>query len=193
MLTKIYAALMIVLAMIGGTSSPQQTIVPNTFAKANNVQNEVSAQSEPISQSQAEEIALQAFELQREDVLLERTELDYEKGQPVWEVEFHYQQSEYELEIHAKTGEILRAKPQIQPSEEQQQPTEELTKEQAISVALSHAGLSEEHIKRLKVEKDRDRGAWVYEIEFQHGIVEYEYEIRISDGKILEWNKEIDD
>ena len=193
MLTKIYAALMIVLAMIGGTSSPQQTIVPNTFAKASNVQNEVSTQSEPITQSQAEEIALQTFGLQREDVLMERTELDYEKGQPVWEVEFHHQGTEHELEIHAKTGEILRAKPQIQSQEEQQQPTEELTKEQAIEVALSHAGLSAEQIKRLKVEKDRDRGSLIYEIEFKYGVVEYEYEIRISDGKILEWDKEIDD
>jgi uncharacterized membrane protein YkoI len=43
------------------------------------------------------------------------------------------------------------------------------------------------------VERDREKGTGVYEIEFKRGLVEYEYEIRVSDGKILSWDKELDD
>ena len=74
------------------------------------------------------------------------------------------------------------------------EPTEkELTKDEAIAIALDHAGLKLDEVKRLKSEKDRDDGIHIYEIEFQKGNVEYEYEIRVSDGKIISWDKEIDD
>ena len=56
----------------------------------------------------------------------------------------------------------------------------------ALAVALADAGLLKDSVSRVKVEKDRDDGVWVYEVEFEKGRTEYEYEIRVSDGKILE-------
>lgn len=69
----------------------------------------------------------------------------------------------------------------------------ELTREQAIQLALEDAGLSINEVRELEAERDRERGVAVYEIEFEHGKTEYEYEIRIGDGKIVEKNVEIDD
>lgn len=69
----------------------------------------------------------------------------------------------------------------------------ELTREQAIEIALSDAGLTREQIRELEVERDYERGTLVYEIDFEHGRKEYSYDIRISDGKIITRDVEIDD
>ena len=43
------------------------------------------------------------------------------------------------------------------------------------------------------VHLDRDDGAWVYEIEFREGRTEYEYTVRVSDGKVLKQELDWDD
>ena len=68
-----------------------------------------------------------------------------------------------------------------------------MTEDQALAIALNHAGLAEDQVTRVRVEKDRDDGVWIYEIEFRNGTTDYEYEVRISDGKILEYDKEPED
>jgi uncharacterized membrane protein YkoI len=73
------------------------------------------------------------------------------------------------------------------------EPAAELTEEQALAIALDHAGLTEEQVTYVKVEKDFDDGRWVYEIEFREGRTEYEYEVRASDGKIVDYDKDWDD
>ena len=61
-----------------------------------------------------------------------------------------------------------------------------VTSDQALQIALSHAGLSSSSVRSVEIEKDREHGVWVYEVEFkcQHGY-EYEYDIECSTGKIL--------
>ena len=39
---------------------------------------------------------------------------------------------------------------------------------------------------------DRDDTRVVYDIEFRHGLVEYSFEIDAENGKILEWEKDVD-
>ena len=70
---------------------------------------------------------------------------------------------------------------------------QEVTAEQAKQIALAHAGLTAEQVTRLKVERDREKGIWVYEVEFRQGRWEYDYEIHVETGKVLEWDKEFDD
>ena len=72
-------------------------------------------------------------------------------------------------------------------------PQPELTEEQALTIALEHAGLTEEQVSYLNVHLDRDDGRWVYEIEFREGRIEYEYAVRVSDGKIVDYDKDWDD
>ncbi len=59
--------------------------------------------------------------------------------------------------------------------------------------ALGHAGLSASQVSRFRIEFDRDDGRSVYEIEFNNGRTEYEYEIDASIGVILEYSSEYDD
>lgn len=167
-----------------------------------------STDTEPavIAATRAEEIALEALGLTREQVRFDRTELDYERGKKVWEVELDHGYVEYDFTIDAYTGEILFQKedredepkppadtPADTPADSPVQPSEELTETQALEIALKHAGLTQDQVTRLKIEKDRDDGVGIYEIEFKCDGYEYEYEVRASDGKILDYDKEYDD
>ncbi len=68
-----------------------------------------------------------------------------------------------------------------------------ISKDEAKTIALSHAGLAETDISRYKSELDRERKAIVYEIEFDSGKYEYEYEINADTGKIIKAEKEFRD
>ncbi|MBR6554103.1 MAG: PepSY domain-containing protein [Clostridia bacterium] len=72
-------------------------------------------------------------------------------------------------------------------------PDPELTEDQALAIALGHAGLTEEQVSYLNAHLDRDDGRWVYEIEFREGRTEYEYAVNASNGKIVDYDKDRDD
>ncbi|MBO5039558.1 MAG: PepSY domain-containing protein [Clostridia bacterium] len=184
------------------------------------VKNVTSAQ---IGANEAENIALAKVGLTRENIRFERTEIDHERGKLVWEVEFEYENKEYSFEIDALTGKILREEieperrpisanttqppvteppvtnppatepPATQPPASEKPEVTEITRKEAINIALSEAGLTREQVRDLEVEKDYERGTLVYEVEFEHGRNEYNYEIRVSDGKVLTNSIEIDD
>lgn len=65
-----------------------------------------------------------------------------------------------------------------------------LSKGEARNIALSHAGLSENDVTRLRVDFDYDDGVAQYEVEFHHGGYEYSYEIHAENGKISSWSKD---
>lgn len=176
-----------------------------------------------LSATEAESIALSRVGLTRENIRFERTELDRERGSLVWEVEFEKENKEYSFEIDAVTGKILREEieperkgvpanttqphvtnpptseppvtepPTTQPPVSEKPAATEITREEAINIALAEAGLTREKVREIEVEKDRERGVLVYEVEFEHGRTEYSYEIRANDGKVLTRSIEIDD
>lgn len=65
--------------------------------------------------------------------------------------------------------------------------------EKAKDIALKHAGLKKGEVTKLKAEKDRDDGIVKYDVEFEKGRVEYDYEISAETGKILKAEKDYDD
>ena len=65
-------------------------------------------------------------------------------------------------------------------------------KEAAINAALDHAGLKRSDIRDLKCELDRENGIMVYEVEFESGLFDYEYDVDANTGKILKSKKEFD-
>ena len=69
--------------------------------------------------------------------------------------------------------------------------TTTITKEQALKIALDHAGYKKSDIIFSSVEKDYDDGKEIYEVEFRVGFIEYNYDIAVSDGQIVEFD--IDD
>lgn len=67
-----------------------------------------------------------------------------------------------------------------------------ISEEQAIEKALARAELTRENVRDLKCERDNEDGIVVYEVEFESGKYDYEYDIDAKSGKILKSKKEID-
>ena len=139
----------------------------------------------------------------------ESVEMDYENGRMVYEVEFTVDGIEYDYDIDAKTGEIVKK----DADNDGNRPTEGsgttsttastpagttqadggITAEQAKAAALAHAGVTEADIRGYRCELERDDGVRMYEIEFRSGRTEYEYVIDADTGKVLECDKDLDD
>ena len=120
-----------------------------------------------------------------------------------YEVELHTAWGEFEYLVDAYTGNVLSgqkdllttasvgnatAKPSA-PSEAAQ----DIGHAKAKSIALNHAGVSENQAYDMEIELDDEDGTIVYEVEFQSGNVEYSYEINAATGAILKHETEIDD
>lgn len=63
----------------------------------------------------------------------------------------------------------------------------------AKSIALSHAGISSKKATFTKVERDKENGVAVYEIDFETNKAEYEYVINAKTGSIISWDKDLHD
>ncbi len=69
----------------------------------------------------------------------------------------------------------------------------DIGREKAKSIALTHAGLSESEVNRLRVERERDDGRIEYSVEFTADGKEYDYEISGETGRILDYDVEKED
>lgn len=68
-----------------------------------------------------------------------------------------------------------------------------LTETQAKEKALQDAGVSEDDITGIRIRKEKDDGQDIYDVEFYVEQQEYDYEIDILTGKVLEKDHDIDD
>ena len=122
-----------------------------------------------------------------------------ERDDGIFEIDFDYAGWEYDYDI-APDGTILKAEKEPEPTvpaetkPEETQPREtkpadpqRITLEEAKAIAYGHAGVSESEARDRSYEADDGR----YEIDFDHGGYEYEYDISYE-GKILSSHKEKD-
>ena len=162
---------------------------------------------------EAESAALAHAGFTADQVTRLHTEVDYENGVKEFEVEFRSGDWEYDYTVSAETLEILKhqkeydppkqkavetvpaeTKPaETKPADTKPAESKKISAAEAKSIALAHAGLTEAQVKGLRAEYDRDDGRLEYDVEFRVGNMEYEYEIHAETGKILSWDKEIDD
>ena len=75
----------------------------------------------------------------------------------------------------------------VTPSPAPQTSANGITLDRAKEIALERAGISADGVVFTKSELDRDDGILSYELEFYKDGVEYEADIRVSDGTILSW------
>ena len=116
-----------------------------------------------------------------------------------YEVELHTAWGEFEYLVDAYTGKVLSgqkdllttapvgdetAKPTV--------PTGDIGHAKAKSIALNHAGVSENEAYDMEIELDDEDGTLVYEVEFKFGGMEYSYEINAATGAILKHEAELD-
>ncbi len=125
--------------------------------------------------------------------------LDYDNGIPHYEIDFDCNGYEYEYEIDAADGSVLKYQKEIDNNSSHHQSVPEglsdsnIGEAQAKAAALSHAGVTENSIYNYKFKIDRDNGILYYEIDFDCDGYEYEYEIDAADGSVLKYQKEKDD
>lgn len=159
-----------------------------------------------ISVDDAKAKALTHAGVSETDVSFVRADYDIDDGRPSYEIEFRQGNVEYDYDIDANTGDIIKAEkdeervssaPTSVPVSTQAATSapvksQGITVDEAKSKALEHAGLKLADVRFVKAERDRDDGRTVYEIEFYHNRTEYDYEIDATTGAIISFDKDVD-
>ena len=119
-----------------------------------------------------------------------------------YEVELHTAWGEFEYLVDAYTGKVLSGQKDLLATapagDEAAKPTApsggaDIGHAKAKSIALNHAGVSENEAYDMEIELDDEDGTLVYEVEFKAGNMEYSYEINAATGATLKHEAEIDD
>lgn len=122
-----------------------------------------------------------------------------------FDVEFIFNGKEYEAEVDKKTGRVTEIDidgnvPAKDTARDDTTNTTAdtpsdttaavgITEEEAKTKALEYFDVKEEDASFLKVERDDGK----YEIEFRSGNIEYDIEIRISDGAVIDADRDRED
>ena len=163
---------------------------------------EAGAPAMPIGTDKAMDIAAAAFgKASTAKMAYSEVDPELDESPAHYEVEIKSQTGEeFEYKIDAYTGAILESKreaadgtevPVVQPSKPAASGDIGYTK--AKSIALNHAGVSENKAYDMDIELDDEDGTLVYEVEFKSGNMEYSYEINAATGAILKHEAELDD
>lgn len=140
--------------------------------------------------------------LDASQVTMGEVDFDYEDGRMVYELEFYASGAEYEYDIDASTGAVVKFSQEggrTQTSSSAGSGTAQsgaggtatdIGREDALAAALNHAGVSQDQVYDLEVKREYDDGRLEYEIEFKTGGWEYEYTISATDGAILDYERD---
>ena len=163
---------------------------------------EAGAPAMPIGTDKAMDIAAAAFgKASTAKMAYSAVDPELDESPAHYEVEIKSQTGEeFEYKIDAYTGAILESKreaadgtevPVVQPSKPAA--SGDIGYAKAKSVALNHAGVSENKAYDMDIELDDEDGRLIYEVEFKSGNMEYSYEINAATGAILKHEAELDD
>ena len=198
------------------------TLTASVFTGASAVTNQGAAASQAtkqavtatanaqISVDDAKKAAFTNAGLAESDVVLKKAALDYDDGMAKYDVDFYCTDTEYEYDIDATTGTVLKCEKSIMDVEDYAErdllvkkaagsaapaQAQGVTEDQALDIALKHAGLSKGDISALRIHQDfdDDMGVTKYDIEFHVGAREYNYDIDTTTGDIYESEVDIDD
>lgn len=154
--------------------------------------------------------------LDASQVTMGEVDFDYEDGRMVYELEFYADGAEYEYDIDASTGAVVKSSQEGGRTQTGSSAgssgnsggvssgsgggtaqtgtggssSPDIGREAALAAALSHAGVSQDQVYDLEVKREYDDGRLEYEIEFKTGGWEYEYTISAADGAILDYERD---
>ena len=170
-------------------------------------------QREVLTSDAIKQLALNHSQLNQDNVVFDTVELDDDKEN--YNVVLSDDEKQVVYVIEAASGKILNfeTKPTEQKVVVEPEASKESTKDlkndsfktsrntssktrlsqdEALNIALKHAGESRNNVKVKEIDLDRDDGRLVYEIEFYSSNKEYDYEIDAHTGKILEMDFDIE-
>lgn len=152
------------------------------------------SQSAYIGLEAAKEAALKHAGVSASDATFVEAEYDYDDGRMVYEVEFHVKGTEYDYEIDAQTGAVVKYKNEqngANTSGSSANTSSFIGESAAKAAALSHAGVSESSTKYCNAWLEYDDGRpECYEVEFMAGNTRYEYKIALTSATVLESEQE---
>ncbi len=160
-----------------------------------------------LSENEVKEIVINDTGLNSNDIYFDNVDLDMEDN--AYDVDFYYNNVEYEYKIDAKNGRIIYNNFNIDNTSNQNNndtnatnetnentnnnsniTTTEITLDEAKNIALEHAQLNENDVTFTKTQMDTDDGKQVYDINFIYNNEEYDYEIAVSNGEVISYSKE---
>ena len=163
---------------------------------------EAGAPAMPIGRDAAAYAAEQYAGTTASDSVTAEVDSELDESPAHYEVELHTAWGEFEYLVDAYTGKVLSGQKDLLATapagDEAAKPTApsggaDIGHAKAKSIALNHAGVSENEAYDMEIELDDEDGALVYEVEFKSGNMEYSYEINAATGAILKHEAEIDD
>ena len=149
-----------------------------------------------VGADQALEIALLHAGIDASTAFDMDVDLERDDGRVIYDVEFKAGTMAYEYEIDALTGEIIEwDHDPIDMNDDLDEELEEdlessayIGADQALEIALLHAGIVVSAAFDMDIDLEKDDGRVIYDVEFKAGTMEYEYEIDALTGEILEWD-----
>ena len=159
-----------------------------TNAKSKNKYNRNIASNSYIGVNRAMNIALKKVPGANSSHM-KKIHLDRENGRMVYEGEIYYNGQEYEFDIDAVTGDIVKWKVEgvsnnSPYANSNANNSQNITIEKAKSIALAQVrGANQSHFG--KIELDHDHGRAIYEIEIFYNNSKYEFDIDASTGEIV--------
>ena len=163
---------------------------------------EAGAPAMPIGKDAAAYAAEQYAGTTASDSVTAEVDSELDESPAHYEVELHTAWGEFEYLVDAYTGKVLSGQKDLLATapagDEAAKPTApsggaDIGHAKAKSIALNHAGVSENEAYDMEIELDDEDGTLVYEVEFKSGGMEYSYEINATTGAILKHETEIDD
>ena len=163
---------------------------------------EAGAPAMPIGMDAAAYAAEQYAGTSALDSVTAEVDSELDESPAHYEVELHTAWGEFEYLVDAYTGNVLSGQKDLLTAASTPNATTKPTAPsggadighaKAKSIALNHAGVSENEAYDMEIELDDEDGTIVYEVEFKSGGMEYSYEINAASGAILKHEAEIDD
>ncbi|MBR2867436.1 MAG: PepSY domain-containing protein [Clostridia bacterium] len=206
------AVLVLSVALIAGCSADKPVEENATLNQAQASAPTVkSSELASVSPDEAIDIALKHAGVSRENaVMFGAPSLDEENGKAHYDIEFGYNGFEYDYEVAVADGSVMKAEKEAEKDKgsekesvhEKPEPVSKENKnsnknnngyisvEAAKQKALDDAGVKAEDAVFLKAYYDSDDLVPHYDVKFEANGYEYEYEVKASDGSVLE--KDVD-
>ena len=165
---------------------------------------EAGAPAMPIGRDAARTAAEQYAGTTALDSVTAEVDPELDESPAHYEVELHTAWGEFEYRVDAYTGKVLSGQKDLlgaasgqgdvsKPADSKTTSSGDIGYAKAKSIALNHAGVSENKVYDMDIELDDEDGRLVYEVEFKSGNREYDYEIDAASGTILKHETELDD
>ena len=171
------------------TLSASPIITPDVPSQSSGTGTTGTTESTEITEEQAKQIAFEHAQIQESDVTYQKIKKDYDDGISVYEIEFRAGNKEYEYDIKADDGQILKTDYEI--DEDYVDPSTQVSVSEADARAAALArveGAADSDIRKMELEKDD--GRLVYEGKIIYNNTEYEFKIDATTGDFLKWEQD---